>query len=325
MHPDRETRRPLQPAGPAVLFVGGFGRSGSTLVERVIEAAPQAVSLGEVVHLWRRGILEDELCGCGTAFSACPFWTAVGDKAFGGWSEVDVDEVLALHDAVDRQRRILRTLRPRGAAARDQILRYTSHYRAVYEAAAAVSAADVVVDSSKHGSLAVALGNDRRIDLRVLHLVRDSVAVAYSWSKEVGRPETQGEAEMVRYSTVRASVLWMSNNLLVQLARVRTPVHRMRYEDFVHAPSAALRRTWSALRLPGEYEPEISAGVGVELERGHSIGGNPMRFREGPLVIRPDEAWRTAMPARPRRLVKLLTFPVRAWYGYLGRRRGARA
>lgn len=319
MHPDRDSVRPR----PVVLFVGGFGRSGSTLVERVIEATPQAVSLGEVVHLWKRGVLEDELCGCGTPFSQCPFWTRVGERAFGGWANVDVAEVLALHDAVDRQRRILRTLRPRTEAARAEILRYTAYYRAVYDAVAEITGAEVVVDSSKHGSLAVALGNDTEIDLRVLHLVRDSVAVAYSWSKEVSRPETQGQDEMVRYSSVRASALWASNNLLVQLARIaRTPVRRLRYEDFVRAPSVSLRSVWRDLELPGDYEPLIEAGVGVDLERGHSIGGNPMRFTEGPLVIRPDEAWRTAMPAGRRRTVKLLTAPVRLWLGYLGRRGG---
>lgn len=319
MHPDPEHGESRR---PQVLFVGGFGRSGSTLVERVIEATPQAVSLGEVVHLWQRGIIDDELCGCGEHFSRCPFWSAVGEEAFGGWARVDVSQVLALHDAVDRQRRVLRTLRPLTSAARAEILRYTAFYRAVYDAAAIVSGADVVVDSSKHGSLAVALGNDSQIDLRVLHLVRDSVAVAYSWSRDVSRPETQGKDTMVRYSSGLASALWMSNNLLVQLARVaRTPVFRLRYEDFVRTPAGSLRQMWRELALVGEFDAEILPGVGVTLERGHSIGGNPMRFKEGPLVIRPDEAWRAAMPARQRRTVKLLTAPVRAWLGYIRRPR----
>lgn len=304
---------------PVVLYIGGFGRSGSTLVERVLDAAPNVVSLGEVVHLWTRGLLEDELCECGTRFSECPFWTTVGEKAFGGWSAVDVEEVLTLLDAVDRQRRILKTLRPIRARTRDQILRYTDYYRAVYEAAAEVSGADIVVDSSKHASLALALGNDRRIDLRLLHLVRDSVAVAYSWSREVNRPETAERADsMKRYSSVSASTLWSSNNLLVQLARLAgTTVHRMRYEDFVRSPTEMIRQMWQALGLPGHYALELSAPGGVDIAAGHSIGGNPMRFRKGPLVIRADEAWRTEMQSGQRRLVKLLTAPGRVWMGYL--------
>lgn len=317
-HRARGRGRAVSVTGPTILFIGGFGRSGSTLVERVIDSTPQAVSLGEVVHLWRRGVIEDELCSCGEPFSKCAFWTEVGDRAFGGWAGVDVERVTALHDAVDRQRRFLRTLRPTSVRARDEILQYTAYYRAVYRAAAEVAGADIVVDSSKHASLALALSNDREIDLRVLHLVRDSVAVAHSWSKEVQRPETRERGEtMVRYSSARASALWMSNNVLVQAARlVRTPVDRVRYEDFVRDPLGTLRETWRVLSLPGGFDLDISPGTGIELPRGHSIGGNPMRFKEGPVIIRSDEAWREAMPRRQRRLVSLLTAPVRIWLGY---------
>lgn len=309
-----------RPAGPAVLYVGGFGRSGSTLVERVAQAAPQTVSLGEVVHLWKRGILGDELCGCGTKFSECPFWGAVGARAFGGWDAVDVEAVLALHDAFDRQRHVWKTTRPFGAT-REALLRYTSYYRAVYRAAAEVSGAEIVVDSSKHASLAIALSNDPQIDLRVLHLVRDSVAVAYSWSKEVNYAVSgKGRRDMPRFSAPRASALWMSNNALVQLVRLAgKPAYRMRYEDFVRAPTAALQDMWKALSLPGSYDLDLSQSDGVELERGHSIGGNRMRFKSGPLVIRADEAWRAEMPKRQQRIVKALTFPVRSTFGYIGR------
>lgn len=305
---------------PTVLYVGGFGRSGSTLVERVVEAAPRIASLGEVVHLWKRGIVWDDLCGCGLQFSACPFWTAVGAHAFGGWDAVDVDEITALHDAFDRQRHVWRTTRPT-RATRESILRYTTYYDAVYRAAAKVSGSDIVVDSSKHASLAVALSNDPNIDLRVLHLVRDSVAVAYSWSKEVRYATTdQGSRDMPRFSTRRASALWMSNNALVPLARLAgTPSYRMRYEDFVRAPTPAIQAMWDALDLPGSYDIDLSQPGGIELEPGHSIGGNRMRFATGPLVIRADEAWREKMPAKQRRIVKTLTFPLRSAFGYVGR------
>lgn len=311
---------PSGSAGPTVLYVGGFGRSGSTLVERVVQAAPQAISVGETVHLWKRGVLGDELCGCGTRFSECPFWKAVGEHAFGGWDTVDVDEVLALHDTFDRQRHVWKTTHSFGKT-REALLRYTSYYRAVYRAAAEVSGAKIVVDSSKHASLALALSNDPQIDLRVLHLVRDSVAVAYSWSKEVNYAvEGKGRRDMPRFSAPRASVLWMSNNALVPLVRLAgTPSYRLRYEDFVRAPTSTVQDMWRVLGLPGLYNIDLSQDGGVALERGHSIGGNRMRFKQGPVVIRADEAWRAEMPTRQRRIVKALTFPVRSAFGYIGR------
>lgn len=314
LHPSRSFPQGM----PAVLYIGGFGRSGSTLLERVLEAQPSVVSLGEMVHLWTRGLRENELCECGSRFYDCSFWSAVGERAFGGWSAVDTDKVLGLLDAVDRQRRVFKTVLPVRRRTRQQILEYTGYYRAVYAAAASVTGAAVVVDSSKHASLALALVKDPRVDLRLLHLVRDSVAVAYSWSREVARPETAEAGEMMtRYSSFWASMLWMSNNLLVQLARLSDrPVQRLRYEDFVKAPNDILRRVWGALALPGHYSPDLSAPGGIDIPAGHSIGGNPMRFRKEPLVIKSDEVWRTRMDPRQRRAVKVLTAPVRYWLGY---------
>ena len=79
-----------------VLYLGGLGRSGSTLIERLIGQLPGVCPVGELVHLWQRGITEGERCGCGEPFRECPFWQQVGKAAFGGWDQVDVSRVAAL-------------------------------------------------------------------------------------------------------------------------------------------------------------------------------------------------------------------------------------
>ena len=61
-----------------VLFLGGLGRSGTTLLERLLGQLPGVSPLGEVVHLWQRDLVDDERCGCGDRFSACGFWQKVG-------------------------------------------------------------------------------------------------------------------------------------------------------------------------------------------------------------------------------------------------------
>ena len=93
------------PAGRVrVLYVGGLGRSGSTLMERLVGQLPGVCAVGELVHLWERGVVADERCGCGEPFGRCPFWLQVGKAAFGGWDEVDVSRVAALRARVDRNR-----------------------------------------------------------------------------------------------------------------------------------------------------------------------------------------------------------------------------
>ena len=199
-----------------VVYLGGFGRSGSTLLERVLGQVPGTVAAGEVVHLIERGLLRDEDCGCGRAFGDCPFWSDVGIKAFGGWEHVDGEEWLALKRRVDRNRYIpllLAPVRPRFRADLDQ---HAERLGALYTAIAEVGGARVVIDSSKQASTAFVLRRVAPIDLRVVHLVRDSRGVAYSWTKEVARPEVRDQsALMPRFHPVGAAARWMSYNALV--------------------------------------------------------------------------------------------------------------
>ena len=101
-----------------VLFIGGLGRSGTTLLERLVSELPGVCGLGEVVHLWERALRDDERCGCGRAFSQCPFWVAVGERAFGGWDQVDAAEVIRLKHRVDRNRYLPLLALPRLARGR---------------------------------------------------------------------------------------------------------------------------------------------------------------------------------------------------------------
>ena len=173
-----------------VVYVGGFGRSGSTLLDRVLAQIGGCVAVGELVHLPQRGLLDDERCGCGVAFSACPFWSEVGVAAFGpaGWASVDAEAIRRQQAALDRNRRIPAMVLPRWGRGSAETEELGAWFGRVYAAVADVSGASVVVDSSKHASTAFLLRRAPGLDLRVVHLVRDSRGVAYSWSKRVQRP-----------------------------------------------------------------------------------------------------------------------------------------
>ena len=85
-----------------VLVIGGWGRCGSTLLDMMLGQVPGVVSGGEIREIWLRGCVEDRPCGCGKSFHTCPFWTAVGEDAYGGWDRLDLERVLHVRYTVDR-------------------------------------------------------------------------------------------------------------------------------------------------------------------------------------------------------------------------------
>lgn len=302
-----------------VLFLGGLGRSGTTLVERLLGELPGVCALGEVVHLWQRDVRDDERCGCGARFSACDFWDAVGERAFGGWHQVDVYRVLALREAVERTRFIPRLAAPRLPEEHAALVEeYADYYASIYEAAAVVSGASVVIDSSKHSALAHCLRWSPGLDLRVVHVVRDARGVAYSWTKTVPRPETDGAEEMTRYSPARSALLWNAHNAAFGLlARRGVPVRRIRYEQLLDDPRSALTELAGFAGL--DLSPDdlgFLAGDHAELKPVHSAAGNPMRFTVGRVPLRRDDAWVRALPSGQRRLVGTVCAPLLRAYGY---------
>lgn len=305
-----------------VLYIGGIGRSGTTVFELSLGADDRVVALGEVIHLWQRSLVDDEPCGCGDAFSRCVFWQDVGRVAFAGWDKVDAARVIALKKRIDRTVRTPQLALGLGSGQwRSDVEEYASYYSRIYHAAAHVSGRQVIVDSSKQASLPYVLHYAKGVDLRVLHCVRDSRAVAYSWTKTVRRPEAQTSAGalMTRYSPGVLAVKWVQHNLVIDALRLlRVPSTRLRYEDWAKDPLEALRR---ALSLAG-LSPQLSDRVdtsGVDLPITHTCSGNPMRFTQGRVDIRKDEKWMTSLPKSSRAVVTALTAPMLAAYGYIKR------
>lgn len=325
------------PAAPAraprqtrVIYLGGLGRSGSTLLERLIGQLPGVSAAGEVVHLWRRGILAGERCGCGVAFRSCPFWQQVGEAGFGGWDSVDASRLDRLRETVDRTRFIprLAVSARLGPAFRGALDEYLGYYERLYAGIADISGCRAIVDSSKHASLAFCLRRSAELDLRVIHVVRDSRAVAYSWTKQVRRPEAPGSF-FATYSPAAAAGRWnLQNGAMDLLARTGTPALRVRYEDYAADPESTLRQIAAFAGLPANgADLRFLARDGggrwaAQLGVAHTGSGNPMRFATGEIKICRDDTWQKALPSLDRAVVSALTLPLLARYGYLPVRAG---
>jgi Sulfotransferase domain len=280
---------------------------------------PGYCPVGELVFIWERGVRRNDRCGCGERFADCPFWDQVGKAAFGGWDQADASQAVRLRRAVDRHRNLDRLAglrRPGGLEP--EIAEYAALTDRLYQAVREVSGACVIVDSSKHVGYALLLRRLPSVDLRLVHLVRRSHAVAYSWSRRVTKPGVgDGTQYMSVHSPSWAVGLWLADNLLYDALGRRTPhASRVRYEDLIADPAAEIGRVIGELGLPAGQALDFLAEPAVELPASHALGGNPMRFQRGKVELRTDDEWRTAM-SRPRRVaISAVTWPMLLRYGY---------
>ncbi len=314
-----------------IAYVGGSSRSGSTVLSHLVAKAFGGVVVGELKDVWHRGPLENQRCSCGEPFCSCDFWVEVGRQAFGGWNTLPLERLTALQkriDRIDRFRGLPMLLFPALAEYRDpafsrELAEYRETLAALYRALQAISGRALVVESSKHPAQVLMLSASRGFEPRVIHLVRDSRGVAWSFQKHVVRPEITGHRQLMpRATPVEAALEWTMINLPFHLLWVRgVPRLLVRYERYARQPAEELERIGQFLaRNEVSATSQLLHSPSLDFGAEHTLGGNPVRFNGARTGIRLDEEWRTAMTRQDQARVGALTLPLLAAYGYLGRR-----
>lgn len=296
---------------PRVLFVGGYGRSGSTAIDMKLAQVAGVIPVGEFRHLFGRALGDNELCSCGEPFNECQFWRQVLSAAFP--AGFDREEIQRSVEAVNRLATVpaLRISRLRSRGMRAHLDRYAAAFHAAYRGVLDVSGGRVVVDSSKYPLHGMALEASQTADLRVMLLVRDPRAVARSWQRKRVRPEVHWEERyMPQHSLVRSALAWsVSNRLTRGIGGRGSNTRTQRYEDFVADPVSQLEEI-AEFALDG-----LTPAAGTSIEA-HTVAGNPMRLSGKALNIEPDTKWMGEMGSGAQLLVAALCLPGMIRYRY---------
>ncbi|MGB0370595.1 MAG: sulfotransferase [Opitutales bacterium] len=306
---------------PTIVFIGGYGRSGSTMLDRVLGEIPGTISLGEVRHIWQRAFRENQWVGDSVPFRECPFWESVIEKAYGGYDQIDLDEVDRLRGIADRLRAIpkLRQLSSQPEEFKEAVAAFSEILFKLYSSISDVSGSGLLIDSSKHPCYAHLLLASGRFNMKILHIVRDPRATAHSWQRKRKRPEIHWEnKDMPTFNPVTSSLHWCAANRLMETFKKDIPeaYHLMRYEDLVQDPQSAIRAAWGDFDLP---EPDLSFFSGKNeavLANAFTVAGNPFRFKKGTISIKPDDEWKQAMKASTKFLVSSVSVPYLLKYKY---------
>jgi hypothetical protein len=195
----------------------------------------------------------------------------------------------------------------------------------LYAAVKEVSGCSVIVDSTKDPAYALLLRKVLGLDLRFIHLVRDSRGVAYSWSKEdVEQPEYRHHP-VLRDTLVRSRSSWREarewdvKNIVFHFV-ARSKRHRcVKYESLMSEPEQELERL-IRLSEEGRIVPSEATQLCREFEflPFHTLGGNRVRFERGRIKLHVDDEWKTKMRLSQKLIVGALTLPLLIAYGYIG-------
>jgi len=298
----------------------GAGRSGSTVLDTILNNHEDVFGVGELVHLFREGAESQENCSCGQPRDECPVWNAVRKR----WCEwTDVHPITSHSRLLSKftcvQRFGIREWLRLNAANRDpgfiECLRQT---QAVYQSIAEVTGKSVIIESSKNPLRAKLLCLTPGLDVRLVHLVRDSRGVAWSRMKSLARSREGGVPQDIRPKPVPVSCgYWLFMNALSERVRNAFPARpsaRIRYEDFVSAPDEVLGTIGDIAGL--DYSAVARRlSEGEPMEPGHLYAGNRVRTG-GPIRLRSDMAWQHRLTSNQQRLAWLLTRSQMRRYGY---------
>lgn len=318
--------RSASPFLARVLFVGGSGKSGSTLLGALLGERQALLNVGEMNLYWSKRLDPSERCGCGAALAECPFWAAVAaDLEDDG---VDPVRMAVLAERLEAPRALPHVLsRRRGGDKSAVWAELATGTAKLYRAAYRHSGANFLVDGSKLATHLSLLRDLPATDVRVLHLIRDGRAVAWSWERKRRRARagSQEGSGMRRHGSVLADlVIWhVQNFAIAMLSRGFVHATRVQYEAVAMAPVRTLSRALACLNV--EAPASADAANRLAGECGHAIGGNDrVRFarKETPVVV--DQSWRRELRGLRLWLWSLLAAPGLLLFGYtVWRRRPA--
>jgi hypothetical protein len=297
-------RRPDVPDGrdasaPRVRYVcmPGSPYTGSTLLGFLLDAHPACVSIGAATGLTSKIDLRTYACSCGERFVDCPFWNRVAARTRELGAPVTVFETgywnthVTLSDRRWLDGLLVRSLGDlRVTAARDAVVWRAPAVRrtlararnATWSLARAVleeTRASAFIDSARDHQRPKYLMRDPRLDVRVLHLVRDPRGNTASIMKHTG------------VDVMTAAKRWRHYNVEADRVRALLPEDawlRVRYEDLCREPARTLG---TIARFVGVETADVPDDLQAT---DHHIIGNSMRLR-GIGEIREDRSWEAVL------------------------------
>ncbi|MGE0480110.1 MAG: sulfotransferase [Phycisphaerae bacterium] len=297
-----------------LVYVLSPGHSGSTLLGLLIGAHPQVATVGEV-KVVPASFHGAETCACGAPMTQCAFWMRVNGKlqergldlrserfqvhARGGAGAIERIATSQVREGLGEALRtmLLHAWPPVGAVWR----RLRGANVALVDSVCEAARRPVFLDTSKDASRLRFLAETRAFDLRVLHLIRDGRAVAYSLIKK-GTPAQSAARDWVHEHE-------QARRLYRAWADPQRTWMQVSYERLCEDPTGALAAMCGFIGIP--YDPRM-----LEFREWEShILGNRMRLNSDHTIAL-DTSWQENLGDADLATVSRVTAELNRSFGY---------
>ncbi|MGB0840495.1 MAG: hypothetical protein ACPGXL_10155 [Chitinophagales bacterium] len=292
-----------------LIYIGGSGHCGSTLIDLIIGSSDEVFSTGELgfYNIYRDKLSYNKkdpkfICTCKKEFEDCEFWNAVGEgqnfnikKQYTFWENVSITLRILFpflgtnaakfqDDSYDLLKQIKATSKENG-----QSINY-------------------ILDSSKDPRRLFYLLNDERIRVHPIFLVRDGRAIGHSYNKANRIP--LGLKRKNYYITLL--LRWgLVNRLVVQLLKRNNRHLMIKYEDFCQDTSAFIGKMndfFGITIAPDTFLDRLNN------KTYHNIDGNGFRFKRIESIHFDKEWVKKISPLRNTFAKCLMLFTPKNWW-----------
>lgn len=307
-----------------LIYIASTGRSGSTLLDMLLGSHSQIATAGEIQILPHEMINNgvNQPCGCGQPIAECPFWHQIIEQVqplakpqpqihyfreqHNTSHTLRYKHLLEFHykNILESQQDVIDIYGRNNYQLFEKFLDITEQFTQVKPT--------WIVDASKDPYRLLWLVKSDLFNIKVLHLVKNPKAFAYSMTRRILNNENyRGQAYKL---TIQKTVSWLIHNYLIRKIAQNylssSDYLLVNYEKLASEPQKTFQEVLNLIGCQSEsnFEQEFKSNTI------HTIAGNPMRYKPRKIIL--DEAWKNSFPFWYQKTVDLIAYFSKAKYGY---------
>ncbi len=275
-----------------ILFIGGTGRNGSTILAKILDESSNILNIGEAPRYFLNQRMQSRNipCECGKMLDECSFWSRI---------KINIDpEILSFYNKEVKFKKIFKYLFSSDKGYKSKFLQIQNSINLIY----GDTDNSLLVDTSKHPFHSLLVKDMDNFNIEYIHLVRSPYAFVSSSLKQNKYLKNKGNAFTFSFQ-------WLYTNIFYDFFKFfnSNKCIKIFYEDFVYRPNFYLKLINKRNNLAAYDIKMLNKNSEIQMNIGHSLAGNPSKFSYGKTKIE-NKGYKLKFSDKV--IVTLLCFPL---------------